>query len=418
MPVPPPDVSDKTQRAIDVFLASKKPDGQVGGIGHWQAANGYTAIALHDLWSHSDRNRQVIIGALHEVESYHRGAHENLINEFNDDTLWWGLCCIAAYRAYGGEDGRWCLQQARNIWRHVAKSQVGKGWYAVNGMDMEGGVFWSKRPEEDNLNAITTGLFAELGAELASIDGVYQYENGNLQQQQNVAEESHKHSGFLGKLGHGLKSRLNEQHASRTEPPLTYLSSSHLALTWILRCRYREDEAIVTDTIKLKNAEFVDWTFTYNTGAAIGACVALSQATGDRQYRDHACHMAEQSIVRPGWVTQGPEGGVLVEGCYHKERYGNEPWKNDDAVGFKSVLLRNIVKLLLHLQETNGIRRAQDCLQERVRVFVHSNWKSLQENNTNGNGQYGPWWDGPMALPTSHSQLAVLDVMAGIHCVR
>ena len=34
---------DVAQQAIDVFLLSSQSNGEIGGIGHWQTANGYTA---------------------------------------------------------------------------------------------------------------------------------------------------------------------------------------------------------------------------------------------------------------------------------------------------------------------------------------------------------------------------------------
>jgi len=52
-----------------------------------------------------------------------------------------------------------------------------------------------------------------------------------------------------------------------------------------------------------------------------------------------------------------------------------------------------------------------------IETFVRWQFKSLTERDMNGKGQYGPWWNGPMDLPTSHSQMAVLDVMAASRLV-
>lgn len=79
----PPNVNEITQRAIDIFMMSKKPNGEMGGIGWWQSANGYTAIALRDYWAGSKHNYDMLSKIIRQCESNHRG----LINEFNDDTL-------------------------------------------------------------------------------------------------------------------------------------------------------------------------------------------------------------------------------------------------------------------------------------------------------------------------------------------
>lgn len=60
-----------------------------------------------------------------------------------------------------------------------------------------------------------------------------------------------------------------------------------------------------------------------------------------------------------------------------------------------------------HAEETAGL----------IKAFILTNFNSLQERNTNGNGQYGPWWTGPFEAPTSHSQLPAMDVMAAVRLV-
>lgn len=74
------DVGKKTQRAIDLFMLSKRDNGQMGGIGHWQTANGYTAMALHDHFAKGSVNYQNLDHQIRLVERQHPG----LINEFND----------------------------------------------------------------------------------------------------------------------------------------------------------------------------------------------------------------------------------------------------------------------------------------------------------------------------------------------
>lgn len=127
------------------------------------------------------------------------------------------------------------------------------------------------------------------------------------------------------------------------------------------------------------------------------------------KYLKDACQMARHAMRRSSWVD---EDGTLTErGAYGKDNH--EAWKNDDAVGFKAILLRSLAKLYMVLRDYDLDHELQNLL----RAFVQKQFDSLQQKNTNHKGQYGPWWNGPMDTPTSHSQLAALDVMASIHLV-
>lgn len=76
------------------------------------------------------------------------------------------------------------------------------------------------------------------------------------------------------------------------------------------------------------------------------------------------------------------------------------------------MLVRALAKLY------SALGKEHEQLKSEIGDFIEKQFESLRKNNTNGNGQYGPWWGGPMEMPTSHSQMAVLDVMAAIHLVR
>lgn len=401
-----PELLATTQAAIDVFLASKQPDGEIGGIGYWQTANGYTAIALHDKWSTSTpahpnpeptRNTTLLRQQLSAVGS----RHKDFINEFNDDTLWWALCSLETMSL--DRDARHGAT-ARRIWQHVAASAVPVGKYNVPcaGGDQGGGIFWTTKPDEQDVNAITTALFAELGARLAVLES-----------------------------------------GSKPDPATApfrreYLRAAEAAVNWVFRCRFRDADKLVLDTVKVRSGECMDWSFTYCTGQTIAACVALSEALEQQQQQQRqnrtkgepqhyestrpaaeylrlACEMAEQSMCRPGWVEA--DGTLTEKGAYGRDNH--EAWRNDDAVGFKSVLVRALAKLyvLLSRRPTCDAAPAYPGLAAQIAAFLHTQFRSLRDRDTNGRGQYGPWWDGPMDLPTSHSQLAVLDVMAAIHLV-
>ncbi|KAF2773072.1 hypothetical protein EJ03DRAFT_153056 [Teratosphaeria nubilosa] len=385
-PQPPPHLSEITQRAIDIYLLSKQPNGEMGGIGWWQTANGYTAITLHDLWAGTTHNYQTVADLVKQCER----SHHNLINEFNDDTLWWALLCVHLY-TLGGD--RWFLDQARAIWRHIhtGRSVCGRKQITFQDHDMEGGCFWTTTPDEGQVNSISTGLYAELSARLALVDS------------SDPKAEKHPHLSKLQNL-------LTPHQPSSPN----YLEAARCSLGWILRCRYRPDDGIVLDGIKLHQNEPVDWAFTYTTAVPIGTCALLYRATLHDEYLTLACHIAHRAMRNPSWVE--PNGVLTEAGAYGKGNH--DPGRNDDAVGFKSVLVRHLA-ILYEVVRGGGVQsEGAQRTAALIRTFVNLCFEALVERNTNGRGQYGPWWDGPFEMPTSHSQMAVLDVMAAVEVVN
>ncbi|KAF2168214.1 glycoside hydrolase family 76 protein [Zasmidium cellare ATCC 36951] len=373
--LPPSNLGDITQRSIDVYFMSKQSNGEMGGIGWWQSANGYTAVALHDLYSNSKRNYEVLATALRECERRQPG----LFNEFNDDTLWWGLCCLHVYEI-GGD--AWFLEKAKGVWRHVqdVRGVCRRGEAQFRGVDMEGAVYWKTDEDCEQINSISTGLFAELSVRLALVT--------------KAALSKYR---LFGSFFPNKDASVDED-----------VEIARCSLGWILRCRYRADDAIVLDNIMLKQEEARDWTFTYTTGVAIGVCALLYEVTREDEYLSLACTMADKAMKRSSWVE---DNGVLAEhGAYGKGNH--EPWQNSDAVGFKAVLMRHLATLYGVVRRTACVERQACETADLIKTFVIVNLQSQLERNTNGKGQYGPWWNGPFEMPTSHSQMAVLDVMA------
>lgn len=367
-PTLPLDPHEKiTQRAIDVYMLSQKPNGEMGGIGWWQTANGYTAMALHDIWSGDDRNYEALSSAIRQCETHHK----NLVHPWNDDMLWWGLLCLHMYTF---KEDCWFLEQAQGIWKHVSHSVCTRGdvFFKDRDMDMEGAVFWTTRPGEDQINAVTTGLFAELSVRLALVR--------------------------------------RDPNQTWTLSREDYIEAARCSLGWILRCRYRPEEGIVLDNIRLKEGKRNNWIFTYNTGVALGVCALLFDVTRDADYFALARHMALKAMTYIRWVE---DDGVLTE----KRAYGrgtHDPWKPNDAVGFKAVLIRQLCTLYDVAYRTSVAENESVELLDTIRNFIPINFRAQIQRNSNGKGQYGPWWAGPFECPTSHSQMAVLDVMTAV----
>ena len=368
------DLHSLTRGAIDMYLLSKQQSGHVGGIGYWQIANGYTAIALHDLWSRSRHYQGLVEDALMKIES----AQPTFVNEFNDDTMWWAICSVTAYKAYGNEIH---LARARQIQRHVSGSVVRKGQCTVRGMDMEGAVFWTTKHHEQNLNSITTGLYAELCAELANSSDP-EIGAPNL-------ESQHLKSDHQG-IWKSFQARFKDIPTSSSPTPDSYVNEAARSLDWIERCRL--SNGIVLDTIKVRDHEFVDWMFTYNTGQTIGACVALVNARhGDSslqgKYLELACYLARTCMKYSHWNING----VLAE----LNAYGptnHDPFQNDDAVGFKSILVRHLARLFDCIGRIPSPSGFVKDTPELIRDYVNKIFVSLRQENVNDVHQYGPWW--------------------------
>lgn len=389
-----------TQRAIDMFMRSAVPSGGMGGISWWQTANGYTAMALHDLWSHrSMQNYERLAQCVKGCDK----LHKDFINEFNDDSLWWGMLCLDLY-ALGGDV--WFLEKAQGMWEYMRRRGcvIKRGEHQFREWDMEGGVFWTTREGDFQINSITTGLYAELSARLAVIHRQQQGAGGG--------ESKERHPRF-GKL----MDAVGMSHGSHSIKPAShsdYLETAKCSLAWILRVMYKPKEGIVTDNILLKKGEKRDWTFSYLTGTAIAACAGLYEATGEMEYLKLAIHMAHKGLKNLGWVEKD---GVLTEhGQWRKGQ--NDPMKGNDCIGFKSVFMRHMGTLYEAIVRLNPQDEAAHREARWIKTFVNINYRTLQERNTNGNGQYGPWWKGPFECPTSQSQMAMLDVMAAVRLVN
>ena len=87
-------------------------------------------------------------------------------------------------------------------------------------------------------------------------------------------------------------------------------------------------------------------------------------------------------------------------------------------MGFKAVLVRQLGVLYGVISRTDCEDEKAREVKDMVKKFVNINFQSQIERNTNGRDQYGPWWNGPFECPSSHSQMALLDVMAAVVLVN
>lgn len=410
-----------TQQAISVLLLSiDDPSGKISGLGYWQTANAYTAIALHDLWSASSHAPSPPPNHPHNIPLIHNNLRTILsrnphcINNFNDDTLWYAhlLLLLSAPSSHlpsaiGSND---YLTHCHEIHKHISRFVLPPGSRDVQGRNVSASVLWKSDNDCEEVNSITTSLWAEFCARLACV-AFFQDTEGRAGEGGHAAREG-------GREG-GTAVRLVEQAMG--------------SLDFVFRCLYDREEDVVYDTLKLETGEVVRWCFSYTTGQTIAGCVAVHEAVralggklGDERRRKAdeflvlAMGMAGKAVRRRDWI----QDGVVVEyGAYGPENH--KAWENDDAVGFKSVLVRSLGKLWKYLRKLEGDVEiegvgAREMVELRGDIgrVVRTTYDSLQANCTNGIGQYGPWWAGPMDMSTCHSQMAVLDVMAAMRLMN
>jgi hypothetical protein len=525
---------NQTQSAIDIYMSSVLPNGQIPSLGYWQVANGYSAMALHDMWAGSTSNMDCLVDNLIKVSS--DPMHADFINDFNDDTMWYALAALDTYtltNSSSSTDSESLIRSARTIWTHVSNYTLASGTI-VNDTDMGGGVRWtshSTSPPSDPsvpdtngslVNSITTSLYAELSARLAH---------------------------------HELPLDSTQKHS-------TYLSAAQAALKWILRVRFDPTTWLVLDQIDIATGEEYDWTFSYTTGGGIAASAAIARTmlaappggpsdhaerpgsasssttpaseqqrrslnhpharprdapqrlsqqtptpltrlldpTSAADYLSTALTLALHAITQPKFLDAQDLGILSEPSAYPGIEQPLNATTNSDAVGFKAVLVRSIAKLGVFLSEVErgdwgpdirnlsveisgaddtsevvGIseakRRLKIALQRQFLGIMalarplesgagqpsfglsssslsNSTEESTNATTTNSEGygsatnetepmlidvndaryesilqadvkmQFGPWWTGPFDTPTAWSQLAALDVLAGIWALR
>jgi predicted alpha-1,6-mannanase (GH76 family) len=166
----------------------------------------------------------------------------------NDDNGWWILSLIKAYNVYG--DSAY-LTEAEALWDVIATTSVtvaadagtspNHGGIARNPIiancDVAGAVYW-ERSADSQLNAISTGLFAQTGA-------------------------------LLYEITRNTK----------------YLDGSKNAIGWINRMILNPTTGIlVQDRVSPTDCKQIPGALTYNTGVYIGANIVLARVTGDDTY--------------------------------------------------------------------------------------------------------------------------------------
>ena len=158
-------------------------------IGGWIGAVVYQDMMDYDYWTKGTTNSVYAESLLAIVSSQNLLNGAGAIDSFNDDQGWWILAFIRAYEVYGHVE---LLNQAEKQWKQIqATSQLASnnagstpnlGGLARNvaipaTCDVGGAVYWEQTAGSP-ITAISTGLFAQIGAWLYAITKDEQYRKG------------------------------------------------------------------------------------------------------------------------------------------------------------------------------------------------------------------------------------------------
>ncbi|KAL2065788.1 hypothetical protein VTL71DRAFT_3458 [Oculimacula yallundae] len=313
-------------------------------IGGWIAANVYNDIMDYELWSNTKTYRNTYGASLLTIATS-TAAQEKAgsTNNFNDDQLWWCLAMIRAYQNYGHRE---LLDQSIKQWRTIgANAQLFKsdqGTKVTKGgivrdvaipidCDVDGAVYWASA-KDSGLNAISTSLYAQVGAWLFDITG---------------------------------------------DP--SFRGPSEAAIGWLQRMMLDPKTGIMNiDALMPGGCKKVLGSLTYNTGVYIGALTSLYMTTGNVNYLDQATFS----------VTTATTGGFGNNPALVIDQQADLT-ANGDGVQWRDILFRNIADFTITIG-TKGQVSAD--LRSKIGAFFRANYVQIQSKARFGNLYSANWY--------------------------
>ncbi|CZS91863.1 uncharacterized protein RAG0_02411 [Rhynchosporium agropyri] len=333
-------------------------------IGGWSAANVYNDIMDYDLWTRSKKYESTYGASLLTIATSPAAQQKaGSTNNFNDDQLWWCLAMIRAYQNYGHRE---LLDQSIKQWRNIGANaqifKVDQGTKVSKGgierdvpipadCDIDGAVYWGSA-KDSGLNAISTSLFAQVGAWLFDITG-----------------------------------------------DASFRGPSDAALSWLQRMMLDTKTGIMTiDALTADGCTKHLGSLTYETGVYIGALTSLYITTGDAKYLDQATLS----------VTSATTGGFGNNPALVIDQQADLT-TNGDGVQWRDVLFRNLADFYVTVGSKGKVT---EDLQGKIRAFFKANYDQIQSKAKFGN-LYAANWYGKMTSGSDWGTGSVLGNFIG-----
>ncbi|EDR05181.1 endo-1,6-alpha-mannosidase [Laccaria bicolor S238N-H82] len=348
-----------SQDAINSILPQlDSATGEFNGIGYWQAGNVWTAIANHDHFAGTDKNKALVVNNLNTAFKLH--AH---YDKYGTTTMRFGgrkQHCRATEPIRTKIFCRMPLTLGMKSQTTVSSSVITKADAnskkqpkknfsiagSCNEATMAGGVFWRTTTDDQSINSITTGLYIATSALLAEITG-----------------------------------------------DSKYTKAAVLSAQWI-KAHNINANGIILDSVNGHDCTRSpsNWLFTYNSGKFIEGLSVLASVTKDSQWNNLMVHTVAAAVKSSTW--QGSDG-IITE--------GSSPTSNNDGVGFKSIFIRGLYEAF-----SRNPRNAN--LRVLLRSYVDVQYNALLDLAAT-KSTYSSSWHGPPQSFTTWGQLASLDVL-------
>ncbi len=360
-----PTYSSVVSGAISAMGKSYSPSSfQWTDVTGWIAANTYNDIMDVDYYSKTTSFQSTYGSALLQIATSPSLQGEVLSTDgFNDDQLWWCLAMLRAYQNYGHDE---LLNQTVKQWTAIgANAQLSKSDQGTSidkgglkrsnpipaSCDVDGAVYWSSQPDS-GLNAISTSLYAQVGAWLFELTG---------------------------------------------DP--TFRGPADAALGWLQRMMLSQRSGIMDiDSLSPAGCEKHLGSLTYNTGVYIGALTSLYRATGEGQYLASALQSVTSAVT--GSFGNSPPLVLDQQG---------DLTSNGDAVQWRDVLFRNLVDFYVSLVPKGSV---DSGLQSKVQAFFTANYNQIQSKARFGD-LYAANWFGLIQSGSDWGTASVLSCLTG-----
>ncbi len=262
--------------------------------GWWNAANALNAVIEYTQRT-GDRT---YLGVLETTFRAAQRRHRGFINDYYDDSGWWGLTWLAAYDLTGE---RQYLTTAQKIFAAMAG-----GWDE----QCRGGVWW--HVSRNYKNAIPNELFLALAARL--------------------------HQRTPGDGGPG-----------------SYLDWARKDWDWFAASGLIGRRGLVNDGLTADCANNGGTTWTYNQGVILGGLSALYEITGERAHLEQAQSIADAALEH---LTTPPDGSGGPPGVLIEPRELAAAPRDRDMPQFKGIFVRNLGELYAR----TGRPAYRDCI--------------------------------------------------------